>query len=224
VFLQLPRNSHINLLKFYKMKKTHLVFPVLALLLVSCRKEPDIDQLQDNFAVQTVRQPDANFAGYKTYYMSDTINLKTSVSTDEIWFDAKSKQLTDAVKANMASRGYTLVSKGSSPNLGLGLTAIKDLNAGVIYPGWWYGYWGGCYWGYCSYPPYYGGGGVVYTIPTGTLVLDMIDLKNAVANEKLFVPWSSVMTGGLGNTNNDLALGLEAINQAFTQSPYLKTN
>jgi hypothetical protein len=206
------------------MKKTRLVLPILALILVSCQKTPDIDELQNNFAVQTAKQPDANFAGYKTYYISDTINLKSSVSTDEVWFDAKSKQLVDVVKANMTARGYTFVPRGSSPNLGLGLTAIKDLNAGVIYPGWWYGYWGGCYWGYCSYPPYYGGGGVVYTIPTGTLVLDMIDLKNAVINEKLFVPWSSVMTGGLGNTNNDLALGIEAINQAFTQSPYLKTN
>ena len=65
--------------------------------------------------------------------------------------------------------------------------------------------------------------GVVYTIPTGTIILDMIDLKNAEANQKLYVPWGSVMSGGLGNTSNDLQLGIEAINQAFTQSPYVQT-
>jgi hypothetical protein len=206
------------------MKTTRfLLVPTLVLALMACRKTPDLAPLQNGFAVQTVKHPDANFTSYKTYYLSDTINLKSSVSKDSVWFDAKSKQLVDAVKSNMASLGYTFVAKGNTPDLGLGLTVIRDLNAGVIYPGWWYGYWGGCYWGYCGYPPYYGGG-VVYTIPTGTIVLDMIDLKNASANQKLFVLWSSVMSGGLGNTSNDLELGVEAINQAFTQSPYLKTN
>jgi hypothetical protein len=43
---------------------------------------------------------------------------------------------------------------------------------------------GGCYWGYCGYPPYYPwyGGAYVYSIPTGTIILDMIDLKNAGAD------------------------------------------
>jgi hypothetical protein len=54
------------------------------------------------------------------------------------------------------------------------MTALKDLNLGVIYPGWWWGYWG-CYWGWCYYPPYYPWYGQIYTIPTGTLILDMID-------------------------------------------------
>src|SRR4051794_18540913 len=126
------------------MKTTRfLLVPTLVLALIACRKTPDLEPLQNGFAVQTAKQPDANFSSYKTYYLSDTINFKSSVSRDSIWFDAKSKQLVDAVKANMASLGYTFVAKGNTPDLGLGLTVIKDLNAGVIYPGWWYGYWGG---------------------------------------------------------------------------------
>ena len=159
--------------------------------------------------------------------VSDTIAAITTNPNDTLWFDDDAKQLVNAVKTNMDARGYTRVlSNHANPDLGLGLTVIKDLNLGVVYPGWWWGYWGGCYWGYCGYPPYYPwyGGGFVYTVPTGTLVLDMIDLKNANTSEKLTVPWGSVMSGGLGNTANDIQLGVDAINQAFTQSPYLQTN
>ena len=209
------------------MKKAWLIVPLLTATLVSCMKSPDTEKLSNSFVVQTSKQPDAEFNSYKTYYISDTIALKTTNPNDTLWVDAGAKQLVDAVKTNMNARGYTFVnSNHSNPDLGLGLTAIKDLNIGVIYPGWWWGYWGGCYWGYCGYPPYYpwyGGGGVIYSVPTGTIILDMIDLKNAAANGKLYVPWGAVMSGGLGNTANDLQLGVEAIDQSFTQSPYIQT-
>ena len=65
---------------------------------------------------------------------------------------------------------------------------------------------------------------MIYSIPTGTLILDMTDLKNAAANGKLSVSWGAVMSGGLGITGNDLALGVSSIDQAFAQSGYLKTN
>jgi len=65
---------------------------------------------------------------------------------------------------------------------------------------------------------------MIYTIPTGTLILDMIDLKNANVDQRLTIVWGAVMSGGLGNTGNDLALGISAIDQAFDQSSYLSTN
>src|SRR4051812_45775825 len=207
------------------MKKVYFILAGF-LILSACRKTPDTSQLSNSFVVQTVKEPGANFSDYKTYYISDTVALVNSIPDDDsLRTDADAKQLTAAVKANMNARGYTLVpSSHSHPDLGLGLTIVKDLNVGVIYPGYWWGYWGGCYWGYCGYPPYYPYyGPVVYSVPTGTIVLDMIDLKNAAANEKLYVPWASVMSGGLGYTNDDLQLGVEAINQAFDQSPYLQT-
>jgi hypothetical protein len=124
----------------------------------------------------------------------------------------------------MEARGYTFMPRDhANPDLGLGLTVIKDLNLTVVYPGYWWGYWGGCYWGYCGYPPYYGYG-AVYSIPTGTIVLDMIDLKNASSTQELSVPWGSVMSGGLGNSSDDLKLGIDAINQAFQQSTYIQTH
>ncbi len=206
------------------MKKSYLLVAVLSVTLFGCLKTPDTDKLSNSFVVQSAKDANANFSSYKTYYISDTIALETTNQNDSLWIGDDAKQLVAAVKQNMDARGYSLVPKSSKPDLGLGLTAIKDLNLGVIYPGWWWGYWGGCYWGWCGYPPYYPYGGVIYSVPTGTLILDMIDLKNASTNGKLFVPWSSVMSGGLGNTSNDLQLGVEAINQAFTQSPYVTTH
>ena len=189
----------------------------------ACRKSPDTSRLSTEFVVQTVRDPEADFGSYHTYYISDTIKLSTSNPNDSIWSDLQSKQLIDAVKANMTAMGYTLVGKGNNPDLGVSMSAIKDLNLGVIYPGWWWGYWG-CYWGWCYYPPYYPWYGMIYTIPTGTLILDMIDLKNANVDQRLTIVWGAVMSGGLGNTGNDLALGVSAIDQAFDQSGYLSTN
>jgi len=172
--------------------------------------------------VQTSKEPGADFSKYKTYYISDTI---ASIGTiDSVWFDDDSKKLVEAVKSNMNARGFTLVANSHfNPDLGLGLTVIKDLNLGVVYPGWWWGGYWGCYWYYCGYPPYYGYG-AVYSIPTGTIVLDMIDLKNATANKELDILWSSVMSGGLGNSSNDVQLGVNAINQSYEQSPYIQTH
>jgi hypothetical protein len=209
------------------MKRVYFFLPLFSLAFFACRKTPDTTPLTVGFVVQTAKEPGANFSNYKTYYISDTIALKTSNPLDSLWFDSDAKQLVDAVKTNMDARGYTMVtSNHGHPDLGLGLTVIEDLNIGVVYPGWWWGYWGGCYWGYCGYPPYYPwyGGAYVYSIPTGTIILDMIDLKDAGADGKLTVPWGSVMSGGLGNTNDDLQLGVQAINQAFEQSPYIQSH
>src|SRR6476659_1102673 len=214
------------LLKSSEMKNTYFLVPILSLAFFACRKTPDTSELTVNFVVQTAKEPGADFSIYKTYYISDTIARRSTDPNDTLWVGGDAKQLVDAVKSNMNARGYTFVpTNHSRPDLGLGLTVLKDLNITVMYPGYWWGYWGGCYWGYCGYPPYYPYyGPVVYSVPTGTIVLDMIDLKNAAANEKLYVPWASVMSGGLGYTNDDLQLGVDAINQAFTQSPYIQTH
>src|SRR4051794_5440287 len=121
------------------MKKTFYLLPFCVMVFFACRKIPDTSQLSTSFVVQTSKDLSANFANYHTYYISDTIARHGTADT--IWFDSDSKQLVDAVKSNMSARGYTFVSSPhSNPELGLGLTAIKDLNIGVVYPGWWYGY------------------------------------------------------------------------------------
>ena len=64
---------------------------------------------------------------------------------------------------------------------------------------------------------------VYYEITTGTIVLDMVDVKNASTHQNLPVIWTSVMTGGLGYSVDDVQLGINAINQSFIQSTYIIT-
>ena len=92
---------------------------------------------------------------------------------------------------------------------------------GGYYPGYWYpGYWGGN-WGGGWYYPY----PITYSYSTGSLLADMINLKNAPEGqkEKLTVVWNAYISGLLGGSGSlNVNRTTTAINQAFTQSPYLK--
>jgi hypothetical protein len=87
----------------------------------------------------------------------------------------------------------------------------------VIYPNYYYnGYYG--YGGYYYYPYVQ-----TYAYNTGSLVIEWVDLKNAAANNKYKVIWNAYM-GDLFNAVDQLGQSLDAVNQAFEQSPYLGTD
>ena len=130
------------------------------------------------------------------------------------------------MKQNMTARGYTFVSKGSKPDLGLTLGVVKNSYLGVVYSGWWdayAGWWDPWYWGW--YYPYYYPWAYSYTITTGSVITSMVDLKHAQATQSLRIIWSSVMGGAIGdNLATNVQRGVEAINQSFIQSPLVKKN
>lgn len=196
-------------------------------LLGSCRKDPDLSQLSTNFVVTSNTDETVSFSSYKTYFISDTVAAYVSTNPkDSIITDSVAAQLVAAVKQNMSARGYTFVPLSSHPDLGITMGVAKNVNATTVYPGWWDG-WAGWvdpwYWGW--YYPYYYPWSVTYVITTGSVVIDMIDLKNAVANQTERVIWSSLSGGALGtNGNSNLQRGVNAINQAFKQSPLVKAN
>ena len=208
------------------MKRIVLLGIVLASL-ISCRKTPDLSQLTNKFVVTTARDPKANFGSYNTYHIADTVSYISNTPTaDTIIVGPAAVQLVNAVKTNMNARGYSFVARNANPDLGLRLLAIKQVNVGVVYPpGWWWGYPGypgGCYWG--CYPPYYPYP-VAYSYTVGDLLLDMVDVKNAGSNHNLTVVWLMDGGGVLGSTaQTNLDLSVSAINQAFTQSPYIQSN
>ena len=199
---------------------------MVLLLATSCTKSPDFSELSSNFVVTTNVDKTVSFSNYKTYYISDTIALASGSTTDTIWFDEKAKQLVATVKQNMSARGFTLVSKGSKPDIGMNMIAVKIINIGVVYPGWGWGYpgyWDPWYWGW--YYPYYYPWAVTYQVNTGSIGIDMIDLKNVNSTtQKLKVIWGAMTNGALGVSGNDLQNGVNSINQAFIQSPTVKTN
>ncbi|MXV53250.1 DUF4136 domain-containing protein [Pedobacter sp. HMF7647] len=210
--------------------KMLLISACLLVLTLGCRKTPDLDELSTKPLVGTAQDKATNFSSYKTYFVSDTVAYLSDTSEDTILVGATALKLVTAFKDNMASRGYTFVQKNQKPNLGVRLGVVKDLNVGVYYPGYWdgyYWYWPPYYWGYPNWGYYYPFS-VAYAYTTGTVISSMIDLKNPVITDnkkELKVLWNSVIAGALGdNPDANVQAGVDGINQAFSQSPYIKTN
>jgi hypothetical protein len=209
------------------MKRTLLpIFLVLAFFEFGCLKSPDYDKLSSNFIVATNTDSLANFAGFQTYYISDSVAIINGSTSDTVLKDANTKKLVDAVKANMNARGYTFVPKGSVPDLGINMGIVKNTYIGVVYSGWWdsyYGWWDPWYWGW--YYPYYYPWSTYYSITTGSVIITIGDLKHAQASQTLRIVWSSIMGGAISdNLNTNVQRGVDAINQSFTQSPLVKRN
>src|SRR5829696_2270318 len=110
-----------------------ILIPTLVLLGVisGCRKSPNFDQLSYEFTVSTSLDKAANFASYKKFFISDTVTYIGGIGADTILVGPQAAQLTKAVKDNLTARGYTLVGRNGAPDLGLILSAIKDVNVVV---------------------------------------------------------------------------------------------
>ncbi len=79
----------------------------------------------------------------------------------------------------------------------------------------WYDYW-------CWYYPYYCGWGWYYpgyvsSFTTGTLVMTLVEDENAIESYRV---WTGALNGLLSGSYNSSRV-TKAIDQAFTQSPYL---
>jgi len=204
------------------MKKIIITLSLVLAVIMGCRKSPNFDQLSYEFTVGTSLDKDANFTSYKTFFISDTVVYVGGVGSDSTLPEAQAAQLVTAVKTNLTANGYTEVDRSGNPDVGLTLTAIKDITVVVnSYPGWWGGYYP-CYW-YCW--GYYYPWTSVYSYTTGTVILTMYDLKNANHNQQVKAIWNTTALGALGSSAaTNIQLGVDGINQGFKQSPYLKTN
>lgn len=205
-------------------KVTFLLFTVIAL--ASCRKQPDLSKLSDDFIVATPHDVDADFSEYKTYYISDTIAIvNTDKPNDSIWTDSNAKQLIDQIKKNMNARGFVFTPLSGNPDLVIPTVGVK-ITTDVYYGGYYWGYPG--YWdpwyygGYYYYYPYY----YSYSYTSGAFVFELADRKNIAANNgKINLIWTGFLGGYLNDyTSTNIANALPAIDQAFSQSEYLKAS
>lgn len=195
------------------------------LLLASCKKDPDFNKLNDTLLVQTLYDTTAVFTSFKTYSISDTINFVSNLTTQNYWADAQSTSIVTQVKTGMASSHYTLIKRTDKPDIAVNVTFIKNIQQSVSYdPYWWDNYYySSMYWGY-SYPYSYGGMSVT-SIKNTALLIEIVDLKNAQANQKLKVIWSATLTGAFDRSSaENLSMILKAIDTSFKQSPYVKAN
>lgn len=203
------------------MKKIILLL-LCAATSLSCMTAPDYDDLSSELVVSTNLDKDAEFTGYDTYYVSDTIVNLGGTDEDTIWHDDDAEQLVAQIKQNMDARGYTYVQKHQSPDIAMAVGVVKIITINY-YPGWYTGYpgWFPFYGGYYPYYPWT----TVYTYTTGTMVIDAYDTKNVAEKNHFRALWNSISFGALGSSESgNINRAKNAIDQSFIQSPYFQAN
>jgi hypothetical protein len=200
-----------------------LLFPVVVLsVFAGCRPEPDNMKLLDELVVSTNYDTDVNFSGYTTYAMStDTIGYVSDTDPNDTILVQSSqvnypRPVLQRVESNMNALGYTRVDRDETPDIGINVYVVENLNLfqQVVYPGYYYP----GYWGYNSY--YYYPYVNTYAYNTGALVVEIVDLKSVTPDLKVKVVWNAYM-GDVFSTIDLVQQSVDAIDQAFVQSPYL---
>jgi hypothetical protein len=125
------------------------------------------------------------------------------------------------IQQNMAANGWTLVNKGSNPDVVLLVSAMTTTNVYYYYDwsywDWWYPAEWGWYYPEYYYPSYVSG------YRTGSIFIQMADVKNVPQGENVAVPWNCILNGlAEGGSTNMTTRVQNGLNKAFAQSPYLK--
>ncbi len=211
--------------------KSILTVMVAGLIFASCSKRPSYNiGTADLDMVYTYYDTNLNFGDYKTYALSDSLNIdKNDFTPQEIAYIKEYYQdIFDRIDNNMQARGYAKVDTSAGPDLGIGVSIITR-ESYIVYWGYWYdwGYWGSSYyWGYPGYGYWYPWSPSVVSYEEGAIIIEMTDLKNPdTANNTLNMAWASLIGGVLSNKNSLIDNRLiKQIDQSFDQSPYLRTN
>ncbi|WP_430411843.1 DUF4136 domain-containing protein [Kordia sp.] len=142
------------------MKTIKLLFPVVALLLVtscvSIRVASDYDQ-------------QADFNSYKTFAF-----YKTGIDKAEI-SDLDKKRILRSIEKEMLAKGFV---KSDNPDLLVNIMTKANKRINVNNNAWGWGWGGG--WGWGMNPWFWGGGPMMNTVNTrieGVLYIDLIDTK-----------------------------------------------
>lgn len=196
------------------------------LILWSCQPDTDTLRLLDQLVVSTNYDKAADFQGYTTFSMStDTIGFVSNKNpNDTIIVQSKSdypRAVLESVESNLSGRGFVRVGQNEDPDLRINVYVVNDFNLfqQVVYPSYYYpsyygyGYGYGSYYGY----PYVN----TYATNTGSLVIEILDLKNITPENTVKVIWSAYM-GDVYSTIDLIKQSKEGIIQAFVQSPYLE--
>lgn len=199
---------------------------LLAILsLGSCKKDP-LNNLSNDESRIYISNYDttANFTTYKTFSITDSVDV---IQDNQLYgkelgsFDST---VISTVAQQMQQRGYQLIAREASPNLAIDVSRVYNTSTGIFsYPDYWdyYGsYWDPYYWGYPGYGYYSPYALGVYTIQSGGLEIDLLDLKNAATHgNKIAAVWTGLVRGEeVFKTANAPA----EVDSLFAQSPYLK--
>jgi hypothetical protein len=181
------------------------------------------DYTEDLDVVYTTYNDTYDFGGQATYAMPNKIVIDIEIDNADTTYvymkDAFAKPILDAIDANMSQLGWVKADISTEPDVVL--TPGVFTNTTYFYSywyDWWYGGWYGGWYGW-YYPPYY----TVSSYTTGSLIIALADPTEDTPTGRNQAKWLSV-ANGLYSGAYDVDRVLKTIDQAFAQSPYLKTN
>ncbi len=193
------------------------------------------DYVHEKDIALTHYDENADFSALKTFVIPDSVVCIQADSNSAFAAELK-EEILSLVKRNFEDCNYQLLTEEEAetqtPDFVVTVTAFSTPTFNYTvwgnywgwYPGWnWFG-WGPSWFGYYPWYPWYSGS-YYYAYDKGTVVIDMLDAKNADSETKRIpVLWSGVVNGILSGSETYLYERLEKnIDQCFTQSPYLKT-
>jgi hypothetical protein len=187
----------------------------------------DAASVSDLDLVATNYQKDYNFAAKKTYSLPDSVVLISGEGFDgknEYAKPAYADKMLKAIDQNMKNYGWRKVDESANPDVIILPSVSQTTNVYYYYS---YSYWSWYYPGYSGgwgwyYPGYYFPP-VATSYKTGSMFIQMTDPSNEASSDQLPVVWTALVNGlAEGNTTEIQARITTTVNQAFTQSPYLR--
>jgi hypothetical protein len=182
------------------------------------------DYTEDLDVVYTNYDSEFDFAGRSTYAMPDQIVTDVEITNagDTVYEYMKpvyADQILAKIAANMTALGWTRVDIDASPKPDVLLTP-GAISSTTYFYSYWYDWWYGGYYGWgWYYPPSY----TVSSYTTGSLIMTIADPNIDNPINKSPTAWIGVLNGLLSGSGN-IGRALDGVDQAFEQSPYLKTN
>jgi hypothetical protein len=179
---------------------------------------------EDLDVVYTTFDDNFDFKSKGTYAMPDKIvtdvKIKNGDTTYVYMKDVFAQPIFQAIERNMTANGWTKITPTLLNQPDMVLTPAATTSTTYYYSywyDWWYGGWYGGSWGW-YYPPYY----TVSSYTTGSLIMTMADPNSESPIRETPAVWVAA-ANGLYTGVYDVSRVTAAIDQAFTQSPYLNT-
>ena len=184
---------------------------------MSCTKyPPSSERLTEDLAIITQYDTKCDFNTYKTFSIAAYIVKVTDKDTTNL-NNSTAIAILDEIAKNMEARGFVKVTAPAKPDFGINVTYYQNTNV--------YTYSYGYYWGYPYYGWYYPYYPVYYTsYTTGMANVELADLKDvSVIDPKIYLRWNAYIRGLVTGTHTNAEL-IQSIDQAFIQTPQLKTS
>ena len=171
----------------------------------------------------TIKNEEINYDNLQTFYIHDTVALIKNNSKDEILDDDDAQFLVSEFRTRMLELGWTEITtpQTDTPDVAILMTVLENVTTNIVGGGWGWGGWGGWgWWGYpcCGYYPGYPGYCCytsIYQYTTGSLIIEMLDVKNGEQDgDRVAFPvaWHGGLNGyAEGSTSNRRKPGCKTV-------------